>query len=90
MCPGFVVSVFSFLVISLNKSGDFTMINVVLVDDHTIVRSGFAQLLSLEEDIQVVGQFSSAQEARKMLPGSQAQVCILDISMPDESAWLRN
>ncbi|WED24956.1 transcriptional regulator UhpA [Vibrio sp. JC009] len=61
------------------------MINVALVDDHTIVRSGFAQLLSLEDDIQVVGQFDSAAEARKKLPGIQAHVCILDISMPDES-----
>jgi len=61
------------------------MINVALVDDHIIVRSGFAQLLSLEEDIKIVGQYGSAKEARAMLPGSKAQVCILDISMPDES-----
>ncbi|MDE1329582.1 transcriptional regulator UhpA [Vibrio aestuarianus] len=61
------------------------MIKVVLVDDHIIVRSGFAQLMSLEADIEVVGQFSSAAEARSGLPGSGATVCILDISMPDES-----
>ncbi|MVZ47592.1 response regulator, partial [Escherichia coli] len=39
------------------------MIRVVLVDDHVVVRSGFAQLLSLEEDLDVVGQFSSAAQA---------------------------
>lgn len=61
------------------------MIKVVLVDDHIIVRSGFAQLLSLETDIEVVREFGSAQEARLGIPGSQATVCILDISMPDES-----
>lgn len=61
------------------------MIKVVLVDDHVIVRSGFSQLLSLEDDIQVIGEFSSAQEARQKLPGLGADVCILDISMPDES-----
>lgn len=31
------------------------MIRVVLVDDHVVVRSGFAQLLSLEEDLDIVG-----------------------------------
>lgn len=61
------------------------MIKVALVDDHIVVRSGFAQLMNLEDDIQVVGQFSSAAEARAWLPGTGANVCILDISMPDES-----
>lgn len=61
------------------------MIKVVLIDDHVIVRSGFSQLLSLEEDIQVIGEFGSAKEARQKLPGLGANVCILDISMPDES-----
>ena len=39
------------------------MIHVVLVDDHVVVRSGFAQLLSLEDDLNVTGQYSSAAEA---------------------------
>ncbi|WP_338885575.1 transcriptional regulator UhpA [Xenorhabdus sp. TH1] len=61
------------------------MIKVALVDDHVVVRSGFAQLLNLEPDIEVVGEFSSCAEARQGLPGSSATVCILDISMKDES-----
>ncbi|MDX7988112.1 transcriptional regulator UhpA [Xenorhabdus sp. 12] len=61
------------------------MIKVALVDDHVIVRSGFAQLLNLEPDIEVVGEFGSCAEARQGLPGSGATVCILDISMKDES-----
>ncbi|WP_263081905.1 transcriptional regulator UhpA [Endozoicomonas sp. Mp262] len=61
------------------------MIKVVLVDDHIIVRSGFSQILSLEEDIAVVGEFGSAAEARRGIPPLMANVCILDISMPDES-----
>ena len=39
------------------------MIRVVLVDDHVVVRSGFAQLLSLEDDLEVIGQYSSAAQA---------------------------
>lgn len=61
------------------------MIKVALVDDHTIVRSGFAQLLSFEPNIEVVGEFGSALDARKGLIDSKATVCIVDISMPDES-----
>lgn len=61
------------------------MIKVALIDDHIIVRSGFAQLLSLEEDMEVVGEFGSAKETRQNLPSTKADVCIIDISMPDES-----
>ena len=61
------------------------MINVALVDDHVIVRSGFAQLLSLETDMNVVGEFSSVAEARVGLPACKPNVVILDISMADES-----
>lgn len=61
------------------------MIKVALIDDHMIVRSGFAQLLSLEDDINVVGEYGSAKEARSGLPTTLPTVCIVDISMPDES-----
>lgn len=61
------------------------MINVVLIDDHRIVRSGFGQLLNIEPDINVIGEFGSAKEARQHLPGLPVHVCIMDISMPNES-----
>ncbi len=61
------------------------MIKVALIDDHIIVRSGFAQLLALENDLHVVGEFSSAKEARQHLPSVRPDVCIIDISMPDET-----
>lgn len=61
------------------------MINVALIDDHIVVRSGFAQLLSLESDIQVTGQFASAAEALPHLLREPFDVAVLDIAMPDES-----
>ncbi len=61
------------------------MINVALIDDHIVVRSGFAQLLSLEGDIQVTGQFASAAEAWPHLLREPFDVAVLDIAMPDES-----
>lgn len=60
------------------------MINIVLVDDHLVVRSGLSQLLSLEPDMRIVGEFGSAKETRQNLPRLKPDVCIMDISMPDE------
>ncbi|MFZ7158433.1 DNA-binding response regulator [Avibacterium gallinarum] len=60
------------------------MINIVLVDDHLVVRSGFSQLLSLEPDMRIVGEFGSVKETRQNLPRLKPDVCIIDISMPDE------
>lgn len=61
------------------------MINVALVDDHVVVRSGFAQLLSLEPDMQVVGQYASAANAWSAMLKLNIDVAVLDIDMPDES-----
>ncbi len=61
------------------------MIKIALIDDHQIVQSGFAQLLNLEPDLQVVAEFGSASDALAGLPGSGARVCVCDISMPDQS-----
>ncbi|MGC9421912.1 MULTISPECIES: transcriptional regulator UhpA [Vibrio] len=63
------------------------MYNVVLVDDHMIVRSGFAQLLNLDPEIQVAGEFGTIDDATRGLPGCHADVVILDISMTNESGF---
>ncbi|WP_318366655.1 response regulator transcription factor [Enterobacter sp.] len=61
------------------------MIRVMLVDDHVVVRSGFAQLLSLEEDLQITGQFSTAAQAWPALLADDVDVAVLDVAMPDEN-----
>ena len=61
------------------------MIKVVLVDDHVVVRSGFAQLLNLEEYLVVEGQYSSAAEAWPALTRDAIDVAVLDVAMPDEN-----
>ncbi|WNY88445.1 response regulator transcription factor [Leclercia adecarboxylata] len=61
------------------------MIKVVLVDDHVVVRSGFAQLLNLEDDLVVEGQYSSAAEAWPTLSREAIDVAVLDVAMPDEN-----
>ena len=61
------------------------MIKVVLVDDHVVVRSGFAQLLNLEEDLVVEGQYSSAADAWPALSRNDIDVAVMDVAMPDEN-----
>ncbi|MCF7362600.1 response regulator transcription factor [Vibrio plantisponsor] len=61
------------------------MIKIALIDDHTIVRSGFAQLLNLEQDIVVASEFDSAKDAFHTLTQTPVDVAVIDISMPDEN-----
>jgi len=61
------------------------MVKVALVDDHVVVRSGFAQLLGLEHDITVAGQYGSAAQAWPALLTDDIDVVVLDVAMPDEN-----
>jgi len=58
------------------------MIRVILADDHTIVRDGLRQILSLESDIEVTGMAQSGIEAMDLLHDGKCDVVVLDISMP--------
>lgn len=64
------------------------MITVSLIDDHIMVRSGFAQLLSMESDIQIHSEFDNARDAFRVLSASEVDVAVIDISMPDENGLL--
>lgn len=55
---------------------------VVLVDDHRMVREGLKALLSGEEDIQVVGEASSGEEALDRVRELRPDVLIMDLQMP--------
>ena len=56
-----------------------------LLDDHEIVRRGIKELLQGEDDIVVVGESGSAQEAIRRLPAIRPDVAILDGRLPDGS-----
>lgn len=58
-------------------------IRLFLLDDHELVRRGLRSLLEAEEDIEVVGEASSAEEAIARVPGSQPDVAVLDVRLPD-------
>lgn len=65
------------------KNGQCTsIIRVLLVDDHTLMREGLHQLLSLEEDIEVVGDASDSFMALQKIRQCQPEIVLLDIHMP--------
>ena len=61
------------------------MINIIIVDDHAVVRSGIKHILQERPDIHVVAEASSGSEAMKHLRENSTDIVLLDISMPDKS-----
>ena len=60
-------------------------IRVMLVDDHAVVRSGFRRFLEEFDDIRVVGEAESGEQAYRTYLDCEPDVIVLDISMPDTS-----
>jgi two-component system, NarL family, response regulator DevR len=56
---------------------------VFLLDDHEVVRRGLRELFEAEEDLTVVGEGSTAQEALARVPSIQPDVAVLDVRLPD-------
>ena len=54
-----------------------------LLDDHEIVRRGLRELLEAEDDLVVVGEASTAEEALNRIPGLRPNVAVLDVRLPD-------
>lgn len=61
------------------------MINVIIADDHAIVRQGLKQILSETKDICVTGEAENGLEAIRMARQDTFDVMLLDISLPDKS-----
>lgn len=57
-------------------------LTVLLVDDHAMVRSGFAMVLSVEDDIEVVGEAADGLEAIERARATRPDVVLMDVQMP--------
>src|SRR4028118_1051086 len=58
------------------------MIRVLITDDHSVVRQGLRMFLSLDPDIQVVGEASDGREALDMARVLRPDVVLMDLLMP--------
>ncbi|HEY1102285.1 MAG TPA: response regulator transcription factor [Burkholderiaceae bacterium] len=61
------------------------MKNLILVDDHAVVRAGYRRLLESEPDLVIVGECGNAEEALEMLARQACCLLILDASLPGKS-----
>lgn len=57
-------------------------LKVLLADDQDMVRSGFALILSMEDDIEVVGQARNGAEALDLAEATRPDVVLMDVQMP--------
>ena len=57
-------------------------INILLADDHKIVRTSLARLLELEMDFKIVGETENGRETVTLAKELQPDIIIMDIGMP--------
>lgn len=62
--------------------GENQPIKVMLVDDHNVVRSGLSAFLSIFEDLELVGEANSGQEAVEKASQLGPDVILMDLVMP--------
>jgi len=61
------------------------IVDIILVDDHTIIREGIKALLSLDADFHVIGEASCWDELEVLLEKKSPHIVILDIEMPGKN-----
>jgi DNA-binding NarL/FixJ family response regulator len=62
-------------------------ITVLLVDDHVLVREGIREILSVEDDIAVIGEAANSAEAMLEVSRHHPDIVLLDVDIP---GWRAN
>jgi DNA-binding NarL/FixJ family response regulator len=58
-------------------------VRVLIADDHPMIRTGLAQLVSAEPDLEVVGTAEDGVRAVELAESEHPDVVLLDLSMPE-------
>lgn len=67
---------------TINGNGN-GMINVIVVEDHPMFRDALTRAIRADDDMAVVAEVGSGREALDALRANHAQVCVLDLGLPD-------
>jgi Response regulator containing a CheY-like receiver domain and an HTH DNA-binding domain len=62
----------------LDKQG----IKVLITDDHELIRQGLKRIISLEEDLIIVGEAENGKKALEIINSNKPDVVLIDINMP--------
>jgi NarL family two-component system response regulator LiaR len=57
-------------------------IKILLVDDHTVVRSGLTKFIMVNKDLKLIGEASDGAEAIQMVSLHKPDVVLMDLMMP--------
>lgn len=60
-----------------------TVINILIADDHVLLRQGLKQIIELEEDMKVIYQASDGEEAYNAAKKISPDIILMDINMPN-------
>lgn len=58
-------------------------IRLFVLDDHELIRRGVRELMEEEDDIEVVGEASTAEDALKRVRATRPDVAVIDLRLPD-------
>ena len=59
--------------------------NIILADDHKIVRDGISAMLEDEPQYQIIGEAGNGREALELCKNNEVDVIIMDLNMPEVS-----
>ena len=65
------------------------MINILIVDDHIIVREGLRRIIEETKEIKVGAEAATGKEAIEIIHKEKFDLVLLDISMPKKK-WITN
>ena len=58
-------------------------VQIIIADDHKLMREGLSSLLSGQEDIQIVAQATNGREAIQLVERHPPDVVVMDVNMPE-------
>jgi len=60
------------------------MINVVIIDDHVVVRAGLRYIIEADKELEFIGEFGGGVGAAAFVAEKKPDVVLLDVRMPDK------